>query len=120
VRKNTEVEPGYDIGVEEKVKKKKDTDSEIHLLVLGPVFKRQKRVQLILPVNGIVSGDLYDCSGRKVSTVLSEKHFTKGQHVISLDNYLKGCASGSYFIWLVVEQEDGKRKVFGKKLHYLR
>jgi hypothetical protein len=120
VRKNAGVEPGYDIGVEEKVKKKKDTDSEIHLLLLGPVFSRQKRVQLMLPVNAIVSGDLYDCSGRKVSSIFSEKRFTKGQHVISLDDHLVGRPSGSYFVWFVAEQEDGKRKVLGKKLHYLR
>jgi hypothetical protein len=120
VRKYAAREPGYQIGVEEKVKKKKDTDAELRALVVGPVFRNQKRLQLVLPRNAVVTVDLYDCSGRRISRVLNGRSLSKGKQVLSLDDHLVGRTSGSYFIWIVAEQDNGTRKVCGKKLHYMR
>lgn len=119
VRKHCEIEPGFMIGEVENARKKKAVDSELHLLVLGPVLE-DKRIQLVLPVNAFVSGDIYDCIGRKVSTIFNRKYFTKGKHVILLDKYLIGFVSGSYFLRIVAEQESGERTVVGKKLHHIR
>ena len=120
VRKYSKIEPGYDIYGEQKIRKKKIQESEIEAYVVDPGFQSQKRILLLLPRDAIVSAHMYDCLGRKVASICKKRYFTKGEHLISLDSYLAPRSSGSYFIWMMVDEEGGATKVIKEKLQYMQ
>jgi hypothetical protein len=123
-RKYTYPEPTHRFGPEENYdgQSSKRTDSidessesEVKVDIVSPLFTQPVRIQFTLPQSALVSGTLYDRTGREIATFIHEKYMSQGKQTISIDRIEK-VATGPYFIRFRIAYENGSVKYLGKKL----
>jgi len=123
VRKYTDPEPTYTISGEQGVEEKILSISLPHTLNLIPLSSNLRfpfEFLLELPEDATVSGDLFDCSGRKVSSLIRKQHFRRGHHTLIVGRKNHGFSSGIFFLRLTINEDNGKTYYLKQKLLYLK
>jgi len=77
-------------------------------------------VQLQLPRNAHVSGNIYNLSGKKIAIFMKEQSYISGTYNISFSNNALLCTSGIYFISFKVRDHNGLIHLMSKKFVFIK
>jgi len=75
---------------------------------------------LVLPRNARVSINLFDRTGRKITSLVNNQDFVKGNHSLIFKNENHNYSSGILFIKVRVNEPDGNQYYLNKKLTIVR
>ncbi len=108
VRKYTDPEPSYTIGKEESnFPWHPDKEQPLLSLVSRP-FSQPMQFCLNLSKDATISANLYDCSGRKISTIKDNIFVNQGSYIIAIDRNMHTFGSGPLFLHLTLVESTGK------------
>jgi len=120
VRKYTDPEPSYKIGLEETRPCPENPKLKPILIVKSSTFSIPVTLLLKLRVDSKVSVDIYDCCGRKIVYAMKEKFLSSGVHNLSIGHKDERFYSGVFFVRLTVHESAGKTYNLKRKLILLQ
>ncbi len=125
VRKYTDVEPTYEIGGEQSqgiednnVKNSTLLKPTLSLISSNLCFPAEFLLEL--SKESKISADVYDCSGRKVASLITSQNLKSGKHCLIFEKERYGLNSGILFLRLIINEYDGETYYLNEKLLFMR
>lgn len=122
-RKYTDPEPNYTIGAQQGIEEKSFSNFLPRIPKLSLISSNLSfpiEFLLELPRDSKVSGNLYDCSGRKIESSIKCQDFTRGKHNLKLEKGNHDFSSGIFFLRLIISEHNGRTYCLREKVLFLR
>jgi len=122
-RQYTDPEPNYTIGAQQGIEEKSFSNFLPRIPKLSLISSNLSfpiEFLLELPRDSKVSGNLYDCSGRKIESSIKCQDFTRGKHNLKLEKGNHAFSSGIFFLRLIISEHNGRIYCLREKVIFLR
>ncbi|MCK4576786.1 DUF2341 domain-containing protein, partial [candidate division WOR-3 bacterium] len=119
IRQYTDPEPSYTIGTQQGIEEKPFSNFIPSIPKLSPMSSNLAfpvEFLLELPRDSEVSGDIYDCSGRKIATFIKNQELKRGKHNLKLEKGNHDFSSGIYFLRLIIREHKGRTHCLMEKV----